>query len=45
MKQPMSKMKSGGQHNLRSAAYEALMELVKNSPKVSDVFCVATEPT
>jgi importin subunit beta-1 len=25
----------GNQHNLRSAAYEALMELVKNSPKVS----------
>ena len=25
----------GGQHNLRSAAYEALMELIKNSPKVS----------
>lgn len=23
----------GGQHNLRSAAYEALMEMVKNSPK------------
>ena len=25
----------GNQHNLRSAAYEALMELVKNSPEVS----------
>lgn len=25
----------GNQHNLRNAAYEALMELVKNSPKVS----------
>ena len=24
----------GAQHNLRSAAYEALMELIKNSPKV-----------
>jgi len=24
----------GNQHNLRSAAYEALMEMVKNSPKV-----------
>ncbi len=23
----------GSQHNLRSAAYEALMEMVKNSPK------------
>jgi hypothetical protein len=25
----------GNQHNLRSAAYEALMEMVKNSPKVT----------
>ena len=24
----------GNQHNLRNAAYEALMEMVKNSPKV-----------
>ena len=25
----------GNQHNLRNAAYEALMEMIKNSPKVS----------
>lgn len=24
----------GNQHNLRNAAYEALMEMIKNSPKV-----------
>ena len=25
----------GNQHNLRNAAYEALMEMIKNSPKVN----------
>lgn len=29
----------GNQNNLRSAAYEALMEFVKNSPKVTDPHC------
>ncbi|XP_064646328.1 importin subunit beta-1-like isoform X2 [Lineus longissimus] len=33
----------GGQHNLRSAAYEALMELVKNSPK--DCYPIVQEVT
>ena len=32
----LHKRADGSQNNLRSAAYEALMELVKNSPKVSN---------
>jgi len=32
----------GNQHNLRSAAYEALMEMVKNSPKVCMQMLVST---
>lgn len=34
----------GNQHNLRNAAYEALMEMIKNSPKVNlklwNIYCV-----
>lgn len=34
---------AGNQNNLRSAAYEALMEMMKNSPK--DCYPVVTETT